>query len=188
MTKIKNHDEKLAAAFVRSVFDYNPNTGDLIWRKARPHVKAGSVAGGLNKGYVQIGLCDELFRAHRLVWLYHYGKWPTQEIDHINGIKSDNRIENLRDVSHHVNTIHRKSYAKSGRLGVTFDGGRWRARITDSYGATHSLGYFDTREEASDAYKTAHAKIHLLDSDYFDTHYQPNRKIIQAMKGNDKTE
>lgn len=184
MTKLRNHDEKLAAAFVRALFDYNPKTGELIWRRARPHVKAGTVAGTLNKGYIQIGFCGELFRAHRLIWLYHYGKWPTQEIDHMNGIKTDNRIENLRDVSHHVNTINRKSFAKSGHLGVSLcPGNRWRARIVDGYGTRHHLGYFNTREEAVEAFKTAHADIHGISSDHFNTHHAPNRKIVEAMKG-----
>jgi hypothetical protein len=72
-------------------------------------VKAGSKAGTLHKkGYTQIKINGNLFMAHRLIWFVTYGKFPDNQIDHIDGDKSNNRIENLRDVSQKVNSQNQK--------------------------------------------------------------------------------
>lgn len=73
--------------------DYNQNTGVFIRRISLCNrVKIGDVAGNTNlQGYVAIRVLGKLYKAHRLAWLYVYGEFP-RDIDHINGVKSDNRI------------------------------------------------------------------------------------------------
>lgn len=98
---------------VRQLLRYEPDTGMFFWKERAlasfaneragkiwnakyANKKAGSV---LTEGYVQIKLMGKKYLAHRLAWLCVNGDWPTQEIDHMNRIRNDNRIVNLRDVS-----------------------------------------------------------------------------------------
>ena len=106
-----------------------------------------------------IGIDGVLYKAHSLVWFYFNGTWPTKVIDHINGDTLDNRIENLRDVSHQQNSWNlqkAKCNSKSGYLGVDWkpDRKKWRAQIRIN-GAKKLLGYFDAVEDASAAYQDA---------------------------------
>jgi hypothetical protein len=99
---------------------------------------------------------------HRAAWLYVHGKWPNGQIDHINGDRSDNRISNLRDVSHSVNqqNVHRpRRDNASGFLGVTRQKNLWTSQVTVS-GKTLHLGLFKTPEEAASAYLEAKRKHH----------------------------
>jgi hypothetical protein len=104
------------------------------------------------------------YKAHRLAWLYVHGVWPTGEIDHRNGDPRDNRIANLRDVTHAVNLQNLtkpRAGCKSGMLGAQWDASRqkWKASIR-TQGASKHLGRFDTPEEAHEAYKNAKRKLH----------------------------
>ena len=149
---------------VRSLLYLNDSTGEFFWAAARSNrhpkdAKAGSVT---SQGYVRINLLKRPVLAHRLAWLYVYGKWPDGELDHINGDPADNRICNLREVSHAKNmqNIHKKSNTVSGIKGVSlFRGLQWKAQITHQYKATH-LGYFATKEEAALAYAKAATVMH----------------------------
>lgn len=103
------------------------------------------------------------YKAHRVAWLIFHGAWPEGEIDHINGDPSDNRLENLRDVTHRTNTENLRSAtraSKGGALGVcTPKVGRCRAAITLS-GVKRDLGGYDTPEQAHQAYLTAKREVH----------------------------
>ena len=112
---------------------YDKDTGDFIWidckRKAS---KNGSVAGTiLRSGYRHIQIDGKQYLAHRLVWLITYGYLPENYIDHINRNRSDNRVENLREVSNQCNQRNSAVNIKntSGVKGVTYDKGYWLARI-----------------------------------------------------------
>lgn len=82
---------------LKELLNYNPSTGLFTWKLSQgPKAKAGQVAGTLD-GYVRIRLDGEAFAAHRLVFLYVEGSFPIGQVDHINGIRSDNRRGNLRE-------------------------------------------------------------------------------------------
>ena len=102
---------------VRELFSYDPETGIITWAKRRFGVKLGSEAGTEHKGYKRVKVDSKLIMAHRLAWAIHYGEWPPEELDHVNRIRSDNRISNLREASHSDNMVNR-AYPK-GRSGVT---------------------------------------------------------------------
>lgn len=95
------------------------------------------------------------YAAHRLAWLYVHIKWPAEYIDHINGIKTDNRIANLREASKITNTWNakRNNRNRSGFKGVSWhkNTGKWQAQITVN-GKYKQLGYYNTALEASNAY------------------------------------
>jgi hypothetical protein len=151
----------LTQAEVKRLFDYRED-GELI-RKVRTArcVQVGDVAGCLNKGYKQTRVYGKSYKIHRLVWLYHHGYFPEHQIDHINRIKNDNRIENLREVSQVCNLRncdHRKDNL-SGIKGVSLrgKGSKWQAQIQISKKKIN-LGYYDTLLEAAKARWNAEVK------------------------------
>ncbi len=133
--------------------------GKLVNRIDRNFARAGSVCGGLNGwGYVQFQYQGQTYKAHRVIWLCIHGCWPG-ELDHINGNRADNRIENLREVTRQENLRNQKVRINSstGVMGVTRDGKKWRARIRVNGKFIH-LGYFDAMEGAVAARKAADIK------------------------------
>lgn len=147
---------------LKELFDYDPATGYLIRKlylcgRALPGARLGTRD---RKGYLRNRVDGRHYFVHRLVWLYHYGVWPANQIDHINHIKDDNRIENLREATNSQNTCNRnvRSNSETGIKGVTQDKrtGRWRAHIGLN-GKRIWLGYFSTKEEAAECRKHAAA-------------------------------
>src|SRR5580704_1773693 len=106
---------------LKTVLDYDPLTGVFRWR-IRPRQRACSeIAGSVNSyGYRMICVAQKIYRAHRLAWFYVYGEWPTNEIDHINGKKDDNRIVNLRLADKQKNQANskRRSTNTTGFKGI----------------------------------------------------------------------
>ena len=154
----------LSAARLRTVLHYDPETGIFTRRVNVGPVKVGDVAGSLHhKGYSFISIDGTVYASHRLAWLYVYGAWPVNEIDHINAVKNDNRIQNLRDVSHSGNQQNTATRAdnSSGFKGVSFhkSAQHWRARITVQGRQIH-IGYFDTPEAAGLAAQSARKQLH----------------------------
>lgn len=148
------------------VLNYNHETGIFNWKvDVSNNVKAGSIAGTIHhSGYIQIRFEKKQYRAHRLAWLLFYGKYPNNFIDHINGIKNDNRICNLRDVTRNENSQNQKKAQKDSMtkiLGVTFSkvNNKWKARIIKNKQYIH-LGYFDNANDAGNAYLVAKRKLH----------------------------
>ncbi len=149
---------------LKQYLDYNPTTGVFVWVKARNgRVKAGQQAGSVGpRGYRTITLDRKVYREHRLAWLYVHGVWPTV-LDHINRNPVDNRIENLREVTHSQNQQNRAQDPrnKSGARGVIWakHAKKWRAQIRVDRKSIY-LGYFDTVEDAACAYIAAAKKYH----------------------------
>lgn len=150
---------------VRGLLDYSPETGEFRWRVNRGGIKAGSIAGTRHiSGCVVVSLSKRLIKAHRLAWLCAHGKWPADQIDHINGVRWDNRIANLREANDKQNQQNRRRANKnsqSGLLGASWDCDRelWQARIKVD-GRQLYIGRFDTAEEAHAAYLKAKAELH----------------------------
>ena len=149
---------------LREVLTYDAETGDFFWLVATAQrVRVGDVAGGIHpSGYRQIVVDGRLYMAHRLAWFYIYGAWPTNQIDHINGDRADNRLANLREATNAENSQnqrHPSANNQSGFLGVSKDRSRWKARIMVG-GRHRHLGYFDSPEEAHTRYLEAKATLH----------------------------
>jgi hypothetical protein len=142
---------------------YDPETGIFIWLTKSTRAKAGDVAGCLYNGYRFIKIMQKKYAAHRLAWFYVYGSWPDQDIDHINGDRSDNAIKNLRDVPRMINAqnTHRARIdnLSSGLLGVTMVRRKWMAQIFVD-GKNLRLGLFSRPEEAHQAYLSAKRQFH----------------------------
>lgn len=145
---------------VLEVLKYDPHTGVFTWRtneKVSAKVR-GKVAGTFhNKGYRQIKINGSWFLAHRLAWLISEGEDPGDlQVDHINGLKHDNRRENLRLVTQSENQ-HNQRRAKG--CGFHNQHKKWRAQIVLN-GKQYHLGLYSTEEEARAAYIEAKAKFH----------------------------
>lgn len=148
---------------LREVLYYDPETGTFTWKVSYANgCKPGKVAGRIHKGYRQICVDRRLYFAHRLAWLYQTGEWPKNQIDHINGVSSDNRFVNLREATNPQNQRNRPQLHRntSGFKGVTrLRSGRWQAQIGANRKKNY-LGCFSTPEEAYAAYCDAAEKLH----------------------------
>jgi hypothetical protein len=147
---------------LKELYDYEPETGHLIHLRDINHaVKCGSPAGYIRgDGYRSIRLGSKAYTAHRLVWWWHGNTIGEGEvIDHINGDRTDNHIENLRSVPRAENCRNLKlnKLNRSGFLGVSFHPACWKAEIKFNR-RTIPLGKFETKDEAIAARKTAEAK------------------------------
>ena len=149
--------------YVREMLDYDVETGVFRRRDSYLLCYIGSVAGSKkHSGRIVIKLGKHGFGASQLAWAHHYGAWPRfGVIDHINGDPTDNRICNLRLVSHQQNGMNKKIFYtnKSGFKGVAYRERirKWTASIYVHKKQKH-LGSFCTPEEASAAYKRAAAE------------------------------
>tara|TARA_R110002126_G_scaffold40564_3_gene119216 strand:+ start:1772 stop:2278 length:507 start_codon:yes stop_codon:yes gene_type:complete len=144
---------------VSKALKYNKASGDLKWSEEFHKRFAGKLAGSRTKtGYVELSLKRHRLYAHRIAWLLHYKEWPKGQIDHINGRRSDNRIENLREVDSAENKKNSKMHKgnSSGAQGVYFNkrAKKWQAYITVDY-KTIYLGVFRFIEDAKTARKEA---------------------------------
>ena len=167
---------------VRSLLAYDAETGVFTWRprpvtlfnatpkRSPKHAcanwnarMAGNVAGATNgDGYVYIKIFGRLHAAHRLAFLIKTGRWPPEEIDHRNGVRTDNRFENLRCATKAENAQNlgpKKN--KSGFVGVSWNANSraWLAHMRIDGKSVH-LGQFSTPEAAAEAYREAKRKNH----------------------------
>ena len=146
---------------------YAANTGLFTarMRRSRSSLCVGDLLGTQRKrdGYIVIGIDKITHQAHRLAWFYTHGVWPKQQIDHINGVRNDNRISNLRDVDSSLNMQNQVTGSKSKLvplLGVTrHAGGKYQASIT-VLGKAKYLGLHKTPELAQEAYLEAKRVLH----------------------------
>jgi len=136
---------------------------DLRWaRDSGSRAKKGSIAGHLSRGYRQLRIYGECFMVHRIIWEMEVGDIPEgMVIDHINHIRSDNRISNLRAVTVLENTRNasERKDNSSGVTGVTWDkfSSKWQAKISVK-GKTVHLGRFNSLDDARIARRQAEAK------------------------------
>lgn len=164
--------------FLRKLLSYDPDTGALTWRARTAEMFSGcsnpihqcnawnaKYAGTLTdtqdgQGYVRLSVFDVKIRAHRAAWAIYYDEFPMNFIDHINGVRSDNRINNLRDVPKILNHRNMKLAKNntSGSVGVTWNKAlkKWEAKIHVN-GKTKYLGVFLDRDDAISARLSASA-------------------------------
>ena len=150
----------LTAEYVRSILDYNPETGVFKW-KWRDDVRrcdnarfAGKVAGVVQlDGYISIRINKRRYLAHRLAWLYVHGEWPAEQIDHIDGVPANNRIANLRLATNQENqrNVGLQKNNSTGIKGVHWHKRRGKFMAEIRSGKRLYLGYFDTLAEAAAA-------------------------------------
>ena len=148
----------LTAERLRELMHYDQDTG-IFTRKVSTssNARAGDVVGApMSAGYLTTTINYKHHLLHRLAWLYVYGAWPTTHLDHINRIRTDNRICNLREATHTQNArnMSKASNNTSGHPGVHWrsDRAKWWALI-ESDGQKHYLGCYNTIEEAVAARK-----------------------------------
>jgi HNH endonuclease len=149
---------ELTQEYLRTAIHYDPETGSFIWNhRPREHFANedtykkwnsrhyGTVAGFRRfDGYTIIGVNKKQYRAHRLAFLYMTGNIPLFDTDHINGMRSDNRWENLRSVDRVENSrnMGMRGTNTSGACGVEKHQGKWRARIMVNGKNVH-IGCYD---------------------------------------------
>jgi hypothetical protein len=159
-SKPSTSKSELTAERLRELLSYGPTRGEFRWRRRDDAPKgwntkyAGTVAGVLSHGYIVIRINKQPYLAHRLVWLYVHGRWPPNDIDHINGDRADNHIANLREATRQENNRN-VGLRKNSTTGIT---GVHRYKRTRKYQAyiavgrkSIHLGCFSTLEEAAAA-------------------------------------
>lgn len=160
----RENEELISVELLKALWNYDPNTG-IFTRLLTTGTKAkkGSTACTIESGYVTMIINGNTYRAHRLAWLYCFGEFPVDILDHINGVRDDNRLDNLRECTVQENSYNSKvkSDNTTGYKGVSLDkrSGRYRAYITVD-GKQKSLGYHSSAEEASLAYNEAAKLLH----------------------------
>lgn len=148
---------------IKELLHYDPETGHFTWLQRRAYIPAGSKAGTIANGYVQIAIDGCLTYAHRLAYIYMTGEQPIT-VDHINMVRDDNRWCNLRHATQQQNKWNSKAYGHREHKGVSErickDGtARYHASIRLS-GKMHFIGSFDTADEASAAYNEIAKEFH----------------------------
>jgi hypothetical protein len=138
---------------------YDPKTGEFVRLvKRSANASLGPIKGHpVGAGYLAFSVCGRDYYMHRLAWFFVRGSWPEHNIDHINGVRTDNRIANLRDVPQSLNMQNvrkPKAYSSTGILGVSRFRSGYRAEIRID-GKKKHLGVFDTPEKAHEAYMAA---------------------------------
>lgn len=150
---------------LRQVLDYNPQNGLFYHKRNSGRGKIGAIAGFINgDGYRSVSVLGKSFLGHRLAWYYYSGEYP-DEIDHRNGIRSDNSILNLRSGNRAQNNLNSAGWNKDKRKNKLPRGvykykaceRKFRAQIVVNRKIIH-LGCYDTVEQAANAYKAAAEK------------------------------
>jgi hypothetical protein len=155
----------LSAEMARELFTYNPSTGILANRVRRgTRGLVGAPVGSDNgRGHLIVKVGGRNYLVHRLIWLVVHGRWPADELDHIDGNPANNALDNLREATRAQNAQNKvgENGAASRFIGVSWHSAasKWRAEICAS-GQRFSLGVFASEAEAYAAYCDAKALLH----------------------------
>jgi hypothetical protein len=156
---------------LKTLFNYNPLTGDFTRIKAAgARGRIGDVAGCLQSdGYNYMRMQGKLYKAHRVAWLYIHGQWPKDHIDHINSVRNDNRLSNLREATPSQNMANTciQTNNSSGLKGVSWCKytNKWRAQICIN-NKRKPIGRFIDKNDAHKAYCKAADKYYREFANY----------------------
>ena len=140
---------EMTQEYLKSILNYDKDSGIFTWVK-----RNGNVAGNIDSSlYCRINIKGIKYSAHRLAWLYVYGEWPKNQIDHINGNKNDNMISNLRDVTHSENQRNQYKHRLGKLHGCHYckREEKWVSEIRINNKTKH-IGYFNTELDAHNAH------------------------------------
>ena len=154
----------LSQELAQQLFNYDADTGALNWKISKSNrAPIGAKAGCLNAdGYLVAQINNCLMYCHQIVWVFHFGEWPTKEIDHINGNKNDNRITNLRLVSSRQNSFNARISLRntSGVKNVRWDAERKKWEVSIKAGAVRYRRRFDDIELAELVAREVRSLLH----------------------------
>lgn len=177
LSAMKPKQDMPSLELLRTLIAYDCETGNLTW--IGPEYGSGNVRRLCGKkqgtphhsGYLYVRLGERYFGkrsilAHRMAWALHYGEWPRDDIDHVNGDKSDNRIANLRAATRRQNKYNSKR-RRDNTTGFKGVGRASKANRSKPFcaqimvkGKRYNLGFYATAEEAHEAYGLAARKLH----------------------------
>jgi len=160
---------------VRELFDYDEHTGLLQWKvRASNRISIGDYVKPSKKpGYVHVGVDGENRLAHHVVWVWNYGSMPDGDVDHINRVRSDNRLANLRCSSRSENILNSERTSVLGRPGVIrTPGGKFAVGIHVNRIRTY-VGTYPTLEQAAEAYENKHVELYGTKSRFHPDHPNP---------------
>ena len=129
---------------INNNLQYNPQSGVFT--------RGNKIIGTNLNGYLITTINKKIVRLHRLAWFMYYNKWPNNYIDHINGIKTDNRIENLREATNQENQQNRYYHRQGKLVGCTYHNKKWRARVQLNNKSIY-IGHYNSELTAFEAYK-----------------------------------
>jgi hypothetical protein len=153
----------ITAEYLRSILNYDEKLGLFTW-KIPPcnRVLIGAEAGTVNQGYIRIQINGKRYFAHRLAWLYVYGKWPILLLDHKDGNTKNNCLTNLREATTHQNQQNQRKCSRSSSsklIGAHKCGNKWRSNIKLNNKTIH-IGTFNTAIDAHQAYVSKKRQLH----------------------------
>ncbi len=155
----------IPVALVQKHLDYDPETGELSWKIANCGRRPTVGSRNPSTGYRTVRVCGEVYNEARLIWTLMTGESPDPSlvIDHINGVRDDNRWCNLRLLTHAENCINRKVSSASGVKGVyPSRSGKWRV-VTSLEGKSITHGTYKTIEAAEKKYLEVAAELNILE-------------------------
>lgn len=158
-------DSSLTIEQLKELFAYEPFTGKVTRLKRTPKCSKaiGSEVGAIDdEGYRRAVVCGKYLAVHRLAWALNNGAWPEGQVDHINGVRSDNRLANLRVVTPALNSQNQrkaKRHSSTGLLGVHTSGKKFIAQIGVDRKVRY-LGTFDDADSAHQAYLKEKRMVH----------------------------
>lgn len=157
--------DRISVSELKEKLRYDPETGVLVWAvKVANHIPAGREIVHVDReGYMRLYIRNNKLFAHRVAWAIHHNSWPEGVIDHKNGVRTDNRLCNLRNATLQDNRHNRidRPIGASGYIGVNCckGGQRWSTQIRLAK-VTHYLGRFDDPISAAIAYDRALTYFH----------------------------
>lgn len=159
--------QELTQERIKEFLNYDQDTGIFTWRIGRGGVCSGKTSGYLGPGgYVYIKINGKSYLSHRLVWLYVHGYFPENQIDHIDRVKHNNSIANLREASRSCNMRNTdlQDNNTSGVKGVYFHSasGKWKVQVMVNRKSIH-LGYYADKIDAAKARYSAELEHNFID-------------------------